>query len=36
VSEVAIVKGIAELEAEKLIEKSLDKSLGIGIPGAGH
>ncbi len=30
VSEVAIVKGIPEPEAEKLIEKSLDKSLGIG------
>ena len=29
VSEVAIVKGIDEIEAEKLIEKSLDKSLGI-------
>jgi CarD family transcriptional regulator len=28
VSEVAIVKGIPELEAEKLIEKSIDKSLG--------
>lgn len=28
VSEVAIVKGIPEMEAEKLIEKSLDKSLG--------
>jgi len=27
VSEVAIVKGIPEMEAEKLIEKSLDKSL---------
>ncbi|HEX6179333.1 MAG TPA: hypothetical protein VF057_13305, partial [Thermoanaerobaculia bacterium] len=35
VSEVAIVKGIPELEAEKLIEKSLDKSLGIGA-GPGH
>ncbi len=33
VSEVAIVKNIPELEAEKLIEKSLDKSLGI---GGGH
>jgi len=30
VSEVAIVKGIPEMEAEKLIEKSLDKSLGLG------
>lgn len=30
VSEVAIVKGIPEPEAEKLIEKSLDKSLGLG------
>src|ERR1043165_3807858 len=30
VSEVAIVKGMNEQEAEKLIEKSLDKSLGIG------
>jgi len=30
VSEVAIVKGIAEPEAEKLIEKSLDKSLALG------
>jgi CarD family transcriptional regulator len=29
VSEVAIVKGIDEVEAEKLIEKSLDKSLGL-------
>jgi CarD family transcriptional regulator len=29
VSEVAIVKNIPELEAEKLIDKSLDKSLGI-------
>jgi CarD family transcriptional regulator len=29
VSEVAIVKGIDETEAEKLIEKSLDKSLGL-------
>ena len=28
VSEVAIVKGINEQEAEKLIEKSIDKSLG--------
>jgi CarD family transcriptional regulator len=28
VSEVAIVKGIPEMDAEKLIEKSLDKSLG--------
>jgi len=28
VSEVAIVKGIPEPEAEKLIEKSIDKSLG--------
>lgn len=28
VSEVAIVKGIPEPEAEKLIQKSLDKSLG--------
>ena len=28
VSEVAIVKGIPEPEAEKLIEKSLDKILG--------
>ena len=32
VSEVAIVKGIPEMEAEKLIEKSIDKSLGL----AGH
>ena len=30
VSEVAIVKDIPELEAEKLIEKSLDKSLATG------
>jgi CarD family transcriptional regulator len=30
VSEVAIVKGIPEIEAEKLIQKSLDKSLAIG------
>lgn len=30
VSEVAIVKNIPEAEAERLIEKSLDKSLGIG------
>ena len=30
VSEVAIVKNIPEGDAEKLIEKSLDKSLGIG------
>ena len=30
VSEVAIVKGIPEAEAEKLIEKSLDKSLALG------
>ena len=39
VSEVAIVKNIPEPEAEKLIEKSLDKSLGIvaGAVGAtGH
>ena len=39
VSEVAIVKGIDEAEAEKLIEKSLDKSLGIGLAPAastGH
>jgi CarD family transcriptional regulator len=28
VSEVAIVKGVTELEAEKLIEKSIDKALG--------
>ena len=28
VSEVAIVKGVPELEAEKLIQKALDKSLG--------
>ncbi len=28
VSEVAIVKGITEIEAEKVIEKALDKSLG--------
>jgi CarD family transcriptional regulator len=33
VSEVAIVKGIPEPEAEKLIEKSLDKSLGL-VAGA--
>ena len=32
VSEVAIVKGIPELEAEKLIQRSLEKSL----VGAGH
>ena len=38
VSEVAIVKGIDETEAEKLIEKSLDKSLGLvgGAPVTGH
>ncbi len=30
VSEVAIVKNIPEPEAERLIEKSLDKSLGLG------
>jgi CarD family transcriptional regulator len=38
VSEVAIVKGIDETEAEKLIEKSLDKSLGLvaGAPATGH
>jgi len=37
VSEVAIVKGIPELDAENLIEKSLDKSLGIGVAvGGGH
>ena len=30
VSEVAIVKNITEADAEKLIEKSLDKSLGLG------
>jgi CarD family transcriptional regulator len=37
VSEVAIVKGIDETEAEKLIEKSLDKSLGLaGVPATGH
>ena len=36
VSEVAIVKGIPELDAETLIEKSLDKSLGIGVAGGGH
>lgn len=34
VSEVAIVKNIPEPEAEKLIEKSLDKSLGIVTPTA--
>jgi CarD family transcriptional regulator len=28
VSEVAIVKGITEIDAEKVIEKALDKSLG--------
>jgi len=28
VSEVAIVKGMNEQEAERLIEKSIDKSLG--------
>lgn len=28
VSEVAIVKGISEIDAEKVIEKALDKSLG--------
>src|SRR6185295_18350743 len=28
VSEVAIVKGVPEMEAEKLIQKALDKSLG--------
>ena len=33
VSEVAIVKGIPEIEAEKLIQKSLDKSLA---PVLGH
>ena len=33
VSEVAIVKGIPEIEAEKLIQKSLDKSLA---PVSGH
>lgn len=33
VSEVAIVKGMTELDAEKLIDKSLDKSLGL-IGGA--
>jgi CarD family transcriptional regulator len=39
VSEVAIVKGIDETEAEKLIEKSLDKSLGLTgstTPTTGH
>ena len=38
VSEVAIVKGIDETEAEKLIEKSLDKSLGLvaGTVATGH
>jgi CarD family transcriptional regulator len=38
VSEVAIVKGIDETEAEKLIEKSLDKSLGLagGVAATGH
>lgn len=38
VSEVAIVKGIDETEAEKLIEKSLDKSLGLagGATATGH
>ena len=36
VSEVAIVKNIPELEAEKVIEKALDKSLGLaGVVGAG-
>jgi CarD family transcriptional regulator len=30
VSEVAIVKNIPEPEAEKMIERSLDKSLGLG------
>jgi len=29
VSEVAIVKGIPEMDAEKLIERSIDKSLGF-------
>ena len=33
VSEVAIVKGIPEIEAEKLIAKSLEKSLA---GGSGH
>jgi CarD family transcriptional regulator len=32
VSEVALVKGIPEKEAESLIEKSLDKSLGLTGP----
>lgn len=38
VSEVAIVKNMPEPEAEKLIEKSLDKSLGIVTPAVavGH
>ena len=36
VSEVAIVKNIPELEAEKVIEKALDKSLGLaGVVGVG-
>jgi CarD family transcriptional regulator len=35
VSEVAIVKGIPELEAEKVIEKALDKSLNP-LVTAGH
>src|SRR5712691_9226768 len=37
VSEVAIVKGIPEPEAEKVIEKALDKSLsGLEFKLAGH
>src|SRR5881275_3383586 len=32
VSEVAIVNGVSELEAEKLIEKSIDKALGGAAP----
>ena len=35
VSEVAIVKGIPEVEAEKVIEKALDKSLNP-LAAAGH
>ena len=36
VSEIAVVKGIEEKEAEALIEKCLDKSLGAIAPAVGH
>lgn len=36
VSEIAVVKGIEEKEAEALIEKCLDKSLGGIVAASGH